>query len=121
MVVLIQHHLQLSAFLESHETLPSCLSSAIPSAAAQTRRVHAGSHSSFVGNTLRTAFALDIPSDASPAFQVGVSTPGAAPTPGGLVWKVRLCLLVAIAGPDARAGEDGVRLKHLVRDSPRGE
>ncbi|EKM60687.1 uncharacterized protein PHACADRAFT_110305 [Phanerochaete carnosa HHB-10118-sp] len=114
--------LKLSAFLESHETLPGCLSSETPSAAAQTRRVHSESHSSFVGSTLRTAFALDIPPDASPAFQVIVSTPGASsPTPGGLTWKVRLCLLVAIAGPEARAGEDGVRLKHLVRDGPRGE
>ena len=113
---------QLSAFLESHETLPSCLSSAVPSAAAQTRRIHAESHASFVGSTLRTVFALDIPSDASPAFQVVVSAPGApGARPGGLEWKVRLCLLVAIAGPDARAGEDGVRLKHLVRDGPRGE
>lgn len=55
--------LKLSAFLESHETLPACLSSAAPSASAQTRRVHAEAHASFVGSTLRTAFALDIPSD----------------------------------------------------------
>ena len=124
MVVLIEHppFVQLSAFLESHETLPGSLSSAPASASAQTRRIHAEAHASYVGGTLRTAFALDIPSDASPAFQVVVSTPGAPATkPGGLEWKVRLCLLVAIAAPDARAGEDGVRLKHLVRDGPRGE
>lgn len=113
--------LKLSAFLESHETLPACLSSAAPSASAQTRRVHAEAHASFVGSTLRTAFALDIPSDASPAFQVVVSAPGAPPGTGGLAWKVRLCLLVAVAAPTARAGDAGVRLRHLVRNGPRGE
>ncbi|GJE89181.1 hypothetical protein PsYK624_052760 [Phanerochaete sordida] len=113
--------LKLSAFLESHEALPACLASPAPSATAQTRRIHAEAHASFVGATLRTAFALDIPSDASPAFAVAVSAPGAPAGAGGLAWKVRLCLLVAVAGPDARGGEGGVCLKHLVRDGPRGE
>jgi len=83
-------------------------------------------------NTLRTTFSLDIPSDASPAFQVGVgssvpnsanpSTPSAPhPTSGGLEWKVRLCLLVGIAAETSYAGIQDVRFKSLVRDGPRGE
>jgi RAB6A-GEF complex partner protein 2 len=87
-------------------------------------RVHAEHHSSFVHSCLRTTFTLDIPSDASPAFQVsigdGISTHTAAPT-GGLEWKVRLCLLVAVAADSSDPGPQGVRMKHLVRDGPRGE
>ena len=43
------------------------------------------------------------------------------PTPGGLEWKVRLCLLVAIASETSMPGVQGVRFKSLVRDGPRGE
>ncbi|OBZ78729.1 hypothetical protein A0H81_00275 [Grifola frondosa] len=66
------------------------------------------------------------PPDASPAFQVDVSEQAASPSkrnaphPGGLEWKVRLCLLVAVASPGARDGAEGVRLRHLVRDGPNG-
>lgn len=42
-------------------------------------------------------------------------------TPGGLEWKVRLCLLVAVAAPSSSAGTEGVRMKSLVRDGARGE
>lgn len=113
---------QLSAYLESHESLPGCISSATPSAAAQTRRVHAESHSSFTSSTLRTTFSLDIPPDASPAFQVISSGEGVSSSkPGGLEWKIRLSLLVAVASPDAQTSEDGVRLRQLARDGPRGE
>ena len=74
-------------------------------------------------------FSLDIPSDASPAFQICVGTqeppssPATTPTPipGGLEWKVRLCLLVGIASESSFPGTQGVRLKALVRDGPRGE
>ncbi|CAA7266333.1 unnamed protein product [Cyclocybe aegerita] len=116
--------LKVSAILESHETLPSSIS---PLAGARhLRRSHAESHSSFTLHTLRTTFSLDIPSDASPAFQVRIGTPPAAsatppPTPGGLEWKVRLCLLVAIAAEMSHVGVQGVRLKGLVRDGSRGE
>jgi len=73
-------------------------------------------------NTLRTPFALDIPSDASPAFQTCVGTvPGSNNLNGGLEWKVRLCLLVAVVGPDSDEGTEGVRFKGLLRDGPRGE
>ncbi|KAF8972454.1 Rgp1-domain-containing protein [Flammula alnicola] len=125
--------LKLSAILESHETLPSSVSPI--SSARHLRRSHAEYHSSFTLNTLRTTFSLDIPSDASPAFQIRVGTPPnpphsanngnnlspPAPTPGGLEWKVRLCLLVGIAAETSVQGVQGVRFKSLVRDGPRGE
>ncbi|THH12849.1 hypothetical protein EW146_g7308 [Bondarzewia mesenterica] len=107
--------LKLSAMLETHETLPAGLSTS--SDARHLRRVHAEYHSSYVSNSLRTTFCLDIPSDASPAFQISL---GELPT-GGVEWKVRLCLLVAVASPDARQGLEGARVKQLVRDGPRGE
>lgn len=107
--------------LEAHESLPSSVSSAAGS--PHMRRIHAEQHSSFMPSTLRTTFLLDIPSDASPAFQVDISNPlkGSSPKPGGLEWKVRLCLLVAVASQNAREGADGVRLRSLVRNGPRGE
>ncbi|KAF9475530.1 Rgp1-domain-containing protein [Pholiota conissans] len=124
--------LKLSAILESHETLPSSISPI--SSARHLRRSHAEHHSSFTLNTLRTTFSLDIPSDASPAFQIRVGTPPnppsipdsdnpvpPAPTPGGLEWKVRLCLLVAIASESSLPGMQDVRFKSLIRDGPRGE
>ena len=122
---------QLSAILESHETLPSSISPT--SSARHLRRADAEFHASFTLNTLRTTFSLDIPSDASPAFQIRVGTPpasssletpnSAAPprTPGGLEWKVRLCLLVGIASESSSTGTQGVQFKALVQDGPRGE
>ena len=113
--------MKLSAILESHELLPLSISSGRP-----LRRSHAEHHSSFTLNTLRTTFSLDIPSDASPAFEVGVgaSVPNSASsssTAGGLEWKVRLCLLVGIGSEASDSGIQGVRFKSLVRDGPRGE
>ena len=69
---------------------------------------------------------MDIPSDASPAFQVvvgGASSSSSIPprTSGGLEWKVRLCLLVGIAAETSHAGIQDVRFKSLVREGPRGE
>ncbi|KAL1741437.1 Rgp1-domain-containing protein [Schizophyllum fasciatum] len=103
--------LQLSAFLESHETLPDALH---PPSTPAHRRLHAEHHASFALAALRAPFALDIPSDGTPAFAVG------ARAPGGLQWKVRLALQVAVAPPDADAGTHGVRLRSLVRDGARG-
>lgn len=112
--------LKLSALLEAHESLPSSISS--PVNARQTRRVHAEHHSSFIPSTLRTTFSLDIPPDASPAFQVSIDgAPGTQSSPGGLEWKVRLCLLVAVASSTSRGGPDGVRLRQLVRDRSPGD
>lgn len=90
------------------------------------RRTHAEHHSSLVSATLRVTFALDIPPDASPAFQIEVQGESGYLEPpisagGGLEWKVRLCLLVAVASDESRKGQDGVRLKTLVRDGPSGE
>ncbi|KAJ3996375.1 Rgp1-domain-containing protein [Lentinula boryana] len=124
---------QLSAHLETHESLPYPISTTPNTAAAtrQLKRVHVEYHSSFVLSTLRTTFALDIPSDASPAFQIKVGdnnlhpiNADTLPKPkleGGLEWKVRLCLLVAVAKETSDTGTEGVRFKSLVRDGPRGE
>lgn len=40
---------------------------------------------------------------------------------GGLVWKVRLCLLVGIASGNSVAGPQGIRFRTLNRDGPRGD
>ncbi|KAJ6559322.1 hypothetical protein B0H10DRAFT_2201213 [Mycena sp. CBHHK59/15] len=108
--------LQLTALLEAHESLPSALATPPGSPATERylRRVHAEHHARFVLGTLRLGFALDIPSDGSPAFGVvGSSTGGHA---GGLEWKVRLCLLVAVAREESDTGTEGVRAKGLMRD-----
>lgn len=113
--------LKLSAMLEAHESLPASI--AMSGNSRQLRRVHAEHHSSFIPSMLRTTFALDIPPDASPAFQVDLEEGAAAgnrASAGGLEWKVRLCLLVAVASSPSKTGQEG-KLKHLVRDGPRGE
>ena len=110
--------------LEAHESLPSEIAASpsttadsstkrhAPSAAASSymRRVHAEHHASFMRQTLRTTFALDIPPDATPAFRLAL---GSKPSEGGLAWKVRLCLLVAVAAPDAQ-------VRGMAREGPRG-
>ncbi|KAI5122696.1 hypothetical protein M0805_009749 [Coniferiporia weirii] len=121
--------LKLSALLESHETLPSSLTP--PSAPPKkSRKLHAEYHSALTASTLRTTFTLDIPPDAAPAFQCACASPfvpaspartGSPDAPGGLVWTVRLCLLVGLTSPHARVGTSGLRVKHLVRDGAVGE
>jgi RAB6A-GEF complex partner protein 2 len=98
--------------LEAHESLPSEIANP-PDArhAPYMRRVHAEHHASFMPQTLRTTFALDIPSDAAPAFRLSL---GGASSEGGLAWKVRLCLLVAVAAPSAQ-------VRGLVREGSRGQ
>ena len=104
------------AVLEAHESLPSELAAPPtdkrhPSTSqSQTRRVHAEHHASFMPQTLRTTFALDIPPDATPAFRLAL---GGKPAEGGLAWKVRLCLLVAVAAPEAQ-------VRGMTREGPRG-
>ncbi|KAJ7461304.1 Rgp1-domain-containing protein [Mycena galericulata] len=113
--------LQLTAFLEAHESLPVALATppSTPTTARYLRRVHAEHHARFVLGTLRLGFALDIPSDGSPAFGVvasgteGTSNNGA----GGLEWRVRLCLLVSVAAEASDVGTEGVRAKGLMRDA----
>ena len=52
----------------------------------------------------------------SPSFaSTGVTTLG------GLVWKVRLCLLVGIASGHSVVGPQGIRFRTLNRDGPRGD
>ncbi|THU96699.1 Rgp1-domain-containing protein [Dendrothele bispora CBS 962.96] len=66
---------QLSAHLETHESLPTALASPPSSGSPGSRelkRVHAEHYSSFVLLTMRTTFSLDIPSNASAAFQIKV-------------------------------------------------
>jgi hypothetical protein len=110
--------------LESHECLPSSISP--PSSSKHLRRSHGEAHASFTLNTLRTAFALDIPSDASPAFQIRLGTTpddDDDKAPAGLAWKIRLCLLVGVASDQAIScgPAQGTRLRSLGRDGPRGE
>ncbi|KAF8642873.1 hypothetical protein AX16_009379 [Volvariella volvacea WC 439] len=112
--------IQYSVMLEAHETLPSSIS---PNVSRHLRRIHAEHYSSFALGTLRTTFSLDIPSDASPAFQirVGGTKPLAGPNSpvvsfGGLEWKVRLCLLVAVGSDESELGTEGVRLRGMKRD-----
>lgn len=107
--------------LESQETLPSQISSA--GHLRHMRRVHAEHHASLVSSVLRTTFSLDIPSDASPAFQVQLSETGhkRSAFAGGLLWRVRISLLVAVATETSQTSADGVRLKQLAQDGPAGE
>ncbi|KAI6153006.1 Rgp1-domain-containing protein [Pisolithus tinctorius] len=109
--------LSLSALLEAQERLPGPISTA--GNVRHMRRVHAEHHSSFVASTLRTTFSLDIPSDASPAFQVQIGEEQQGV--GGLSWRVKLCLLVGVASESMEAESNGSRFKHLVRDGRAGE
>lgn len=74
------------------------------------RRVYAEHHASLLDCTHRTSFALDIPSDAAPAFGLvlnddvpnGTARPGlivrtSQASQGGIEWRVRVCLLVCVA------------------------
>lgn len=109
--------------LEAHESLPSEITAppttekrhtSTTSTSTSTRRTHAEHHASFMPQTLRTTFALDIPSDATPSFRLTLGRGQPPPlSEGGLAWKVRLCLLVAVAAPDAQ-------VRGMVREGPRG-
>jgi RAB6A-GEF complex partner protein 2 len=95
------------------------------------RRVHAEHHASLLSCTLRTAFSLDIPSDAAPAFTLEMNEDRSAglsgdtldktsAKKGGVEWRVRVCLLVCVVPDGARlrgvgyAGEHGEWAKALV-------
>jgi hypothetical protein len=91
--------LKLSAFLETHEVIPEPL---LPPSASSSgrvrqpelRKVHAEHRSAYALHTARVPFALDIPSDATPAFALAAGKgPGEH---GGLEWRVRLAFLVAL-------------------------
>ncbi|KAJ7730664.1 Rgp1-domain-containing protein [Mycena maculata] len=116
---------QLTALLEAHESLPPALAAQprTPATARYLRRVHAEHHARFVLGTLRLGFALDIPSDGSPAFGVvasGTDGTEGGEVAGGLEWRVRLCLLVGVAAEGSDVGTEGVRAKGLVRDAGDG-
>lgn len=116
-------------YLESQESLPSSTPS--PAARGQARRVHAEHFTQNALSSLRVPFALDIPSDASPAFQITSQPPQSrlgleskttgGKGGGGLEWRVRLCLHVAVAHPQADLGTEGVAFKVLERDDEKGE
>ncbi|KZS90366.1 Rgp1-domain-containing protein [Sistotremastrum niveocremeum HHB9708] len=114
--------LKFSAMLEAHETLPPSLRSPIPGSNRALRRVHAEHHTDLLNCTTRLSFGLDIPSDAAPAFRILDSSADDDGT-GGLEWKVRICLLVAM--PDSKAKETGRRtrqreIRMLDRDGKEG-
>ncbi|EKM77019.1 hypothetical protein AGABI1DRAFT_130745 [Agaricus bisporus var. burnettii JB137-S8] len=133
--------LQLSAILEAHEVLPKSIIGTLPpqggpgQAGRGLKKAYAEHYAAFTSNMLRTTFALDIPSDASPAFRVKIDdgdhddhddgsdndddTDNASM--GGLEWKIRLCLLVAVASEDSDKGTEGVMFRCLERDGGRGE
>ncbi|TFK28374.1 Rgp1-domain-containing protein [Coprinopsis marcescibilis] len=130
---------QMSARLETHENLPTSIapsSSANANTKQYLKRTYAEHFSRVLSSTTRTSFSLDIPSDASPEFKVAVVGKGGALRPGqsvadddeenevptgGIQWKVRLTLLVAVASPYSDIGTEGVRFKGLVMDGERGE
>ncbi|KAI0033695.1 hypothetical protein K488DRAFT_77699 [Vararia minispora EC-137] len=100
---------------QAHESLPSALGTSA-SEAKFMRRAYAEDHAAVLSCTLRTTFALDIPSDAAPAFSLKLGDgippanghandphlPSPAATRGGVEWKVRVCLLVCVAPERAR-------------------
>lgn len=117
--------ISLSATLETNESLPASLgitNTSTNTSTSTTRRIHAEHHASFTGSTLRTTFALDIPSDACPGFGIvcsslpllgnghingsvsgnGTGTGSGPGKAGGLTWKVHLTLLVGVTAPNAR-------------------
>ncbi|KAG2036195.1 Rgp1-domain-containing protein [Suillus americanus] len=117
--------ISLSATLETNESLPASLgftNTSTSTSTSTTRRIHAEHHASFTGSTLRTTFALDIPSDACPGFGIvcsslpllgnghingsvsgnGTGTGSGPGKAGGLTWKVHLTLLVGVTAPNAR-------------------
>lgn len=63
---------------------------------------------------------MDIPSDASPAFQIDIGD-DAPHSANGLLWRVRLSLLVAVAAESSISTASGIRTKHLRRNGVRGE
>lgn len=73
-------------------------------------------------DTQRASFALDIPADGTPAF--GITAYDPAEGKGGLVWKVRMNFLVAVAAAapySASPDSGGETIRNLVKDGPRGE
>lgn len=124
----------MSVSLEAHESLPPGLqyTDSILSAggARALRRVHAEHHESLTAFCTRTAFGLNIPSDASPEFwlckQGGKSNSKAGGDSddevdegpreqGGVSWRIRICLLVALEPPGGTSPST-----HLVRSSHNG-
>ncbi|KAH7104289.1 Rgp1-domain-containing protein [Auriculariales sp. MPI-PUGE-AT-0066] len=106
--------LELSAMLEAQEEVPA--SWLVPESQQPLRRVHAEHHEALVVGSSRTSFALNIPSDASPDFSLESATEGDV---GGVVWKVRLCLLVAVPPkPKAKTTPDPSLLGPPVDQEP---
>lgn len=94
----------MSALLETHERIPNFLQTGVKSTGL--RRVHAEQHCSLSVDIERMAFALDIPSDASPGF--GLTVDGEATGSGGLEWRIRICFLVGtVEGLMEETGAEG--------------
>ncbi|CAG8755012.1 2757_t:CDS:2, partial [Acaulospora colombiana] len=79
---------QSTVLLETRERLPEALLSY--GKGQDYRRVQAEQHNDITLDLKRVFFALDIPSDASPGFNISVDGHGT----GGLQWRLRICLLV---------------------------
>ncbi|GMK56800.1 hypothetical protein CspeluHIS016_0306400 [Cutaneotrichosporon spelunceum] len=101
--------LKFSAYLETNEVIPEPL---LPPDGRRPdlRRLHAEQRSSYAQFTARTAFSLDIPSDATPAFSLAAGEGDR----GGLQWRVRLAFLVASPRNRDGAEENKSECLHLV-------
>lgn len=100
-------HTKISAYLETHETIPENLlpisaSSGGRSSQPNLTRIHAEHHSSYAVQTSRLSFSLDIPSDATPAFDLAAGPDGDL---GGLEWKIKLAFLVSSSRATASKGK----------------
>ncbi|PVF97533.1 Rgp1-domain-containing protein [Serendipita vermifera] len=77
-----------TVLLETRERLPEALLNY--DKGQDHRRVQAEQHNDVTLDLKRVFFALDIPSDASPGFNISLDGHGT----GGLQWRLRICLLV---------------------------
>lgn len=109
--------LKLNAYLETHEVIPEPLlppSSSLGRRQPELRRLHAEQRTAYGQFTARTAFSLDIPSDATPAFTLAAGD-GCS---GGLQWRVRLAFLVA-SPPRRKSGDGRKRSSGRAEESAR--
>ncbi|WVO13923.1 hypothetical protein L204_101548 [Cryptococcus depauperatus] len=88
--------LKLSAYLYSYELIPEPLlpppTTSSGSKQPNLERLHAEYHTAYSLAMSRLAFTLDIPSDATPAFNLAAGEGEA----GGLKWKIKMSFSVAI-------------------------
>lgn len=103
--------LKFSAYLFSHELIPEPLLppslSSRGSAQPPLYRLHAEHHTLYALSAQRLAFSLDIPSDATPAFNLAAGEG----EKGGLQWKLKLNFTVGVPPRDwkRKTGESNLK------------